>query len=71
MDLNWSAAQEALRLELRPFEAGWSAVSATSTERGLLRSPGRYQATVASLLELCSERGADFHAGRVAASIGA
>ena len=39
---------------------GWSvAVSAASTERGLLRSPGRYQATVASLLALCSERGAD------------
>ena len=39
---------------------GWRvAVSAASTERGLLRSPGRYQATVASLLELCSQRGAD------------
>ena len=38
---------------------GWRvAVSAASTERGLLRSPGRYQATVASLLELCSRRGA-------------
>ena len=35
------------------------AVSAASTERGLLRSPGRYQATVANLLALCSERGAD------------
>ena len=39
---------------------GWRvAVSAASTERGLLRSPGRYQATVTSLLDLCSERGAD------------
>ena len=39
---------------------GWRvAVSAASTERGLLRSPGRYQATVASLLELCSKHGAD------------
>ena len=39
---------------------GWRvAVSAASTERGLLRSPGRYQATVTSLLELCSQRGAD------------
>ena len=39
---------------------GWRvAVSAASTERGLLRSPGRYFATVSGLLELCSERGAD------------
>ena len=39
---------------------GWRvAVSAASTERGLLRSPGRFQATVAGLLELCSQRGAD------------
>ena len=39
---------------------GWRvAVSAASTERGLLRSPGRYQATAASLLELCSEHAAD------------
>ncbi len=38
---------------------GWRvAVSAASTERGLLRSPGRYQATVAELLGLCAERGA-------------
>ena len=35
------------------------AMSAASTERGLLRSPGRYQATVASLLELSEGRGAD------------
>ena len=39
---------------------GWRvAVSAARTERGLLRSPGRYQATVASLLDLCSQRGGD------------
>jgi hypothetical protein len=45
---------------LGEVDRGWRvAVSAASTERGLLRSPGRYQATVASLLELCAERGAD------------
>ena len=45
---------------LGEVDRGWRvAVSAASTERGLLRSPGRYQATVSSLLELCSERGAD------------
>ena len=45
---------------LGKVDRGWRvAVSAASTERGLLRSPGRYQATVSSLLELCSERGAD------------
>ena len=45
---------------LGEVEGGWRvAVSAASTERGLLRSPGRFQATVASLLELCSQRGAD------------
>ena len=39
---------------------GWRvAVSAASTERGLLRSPGRYQATMADLLALWSERGGD------------
>ena len=41
-------------------EQGWRvAVSAAGTERGLLRSPGRYQATVAALLELCAQRGPD------------
>ena len=41
-------------------DQGWRvAVSAASTERGLLRSPGRYQATVADLLALWSERGGD------------
>ena len=45
---------------LGEVDQGWRvAVSAASTERGLLRSPGRYQATVASLLALCAERGAD------------
>ena len=45
---------------LGEVDQGWRvAVSAASTERGLLRSPGRYQATVANLLALCSERGAD------------
>ena len=45
---------------LGEVDQGWKvAVSAASTERGLLRSPGRYQATVASLLALCAERGAD------------
>ena len=45
---------------LGEVDQGWRvAVSAASTERGLLRSPGRYQATVASLLDLCSERGGD------------
>ena len=45
---------------LGEVDRGWRvAVSAASTERGLLRSPGRYQATVSSLLELCSQRGAD------------
>ena len=39
---------------------GWRvAVSAASTERGLLRSPGRYQATVESLVALGAARGAD------------
>ena len=39
---------------------GWRvAVSAASTERGLLRSPGRYQSTVRHLLELWSERSGD------------
>ena len=38
--------------------AGWQvAVSATSTERGLLRSPGRYQAACEELVRLCSQRG--------------
>lgn len=41
-------------------DQGWRvAVSAASTERGLLRSPGRYQATVADLLALWSRRGGD------------
>ena len=45
---------------LGEVDQGWRvAVSAASTERGLLRSPGRYQATAAGLLELCAERGAD------------
>ena len=45
---------------LGEVDQGWRvAVSAASTERGLLRSPGRYEATVASLLALCSERGTD------------
>ena len=45
---------------LGEVDRGWRvAVSAASTERGLLRSPGRYEATVASLLALCSERGTD------------
>ena len=45
---------------LGDVDGGWRvAVSAASTERGLLRSPGRYQATMASLMELCSQRGAD------------
>ena len=45
---------------LGEVDRGWRvAVSAASTERGLLRSPGRYQATAAGLLELCAERGAD------------
>ena len=45
---------------LGEVDRGWRvAMSAASTERGMLRSPGRYQATVSSLLELCSERGAD------------
>ena len=45
---------------LGEVDRGWRvAVSAASTERGLLRSPGRYQATVASLLALRSERGTD------------
>jgi len=45
---------------LGEVDGGWSvAVSAASTERGLLRSPGRYQATVASLLDLWAERGGD------------
>ena len=45
---------------LGEVDRGWRvAVSAASTERGLLRSPGRYQATVASLLALCSQRGGD------------
>ena len=45
---------------LGEVDQGWRvAVSAASTERGLLRSPGRYQATVASLLALGAERGAD------------
>ena len=39
---------------------GWQvAVSAASTERGLLRSPGRYQATAAGLLDLARAQGAD------------
>ncbi len=45
---------------LGAVHGGWQvAVSAASTERGLLRSPGRYQATVNQLLELSTERGAD------------
>ena len=45
---------------LGEVDRGWRvAVSAASTERGLLRSPGRYEATVASLLALRSERGTD------------
>ena len=45
---------------LGEVDQGWRvAVSAASTERGLLRSPGRYQATVGSLLDLCSQRGGD------------
>ena len=45
--------------------AGWRvAVSAASTERGLLRSPGRYRATVEGLIELCNERGGDLAARR-------
>ena len=45
---------------LGEVDQGWRvAVSAASTERGLLRSPGRYQATVADLLALWSERGGD------------
>ena len=45
---------------LGEVDRGWRvAVSAASTERGLLRSPGRYEATVASLLALCAQRGAD------------
>ena len=39
---------------------GWRvAVSAAGTERGLLRSPGRYQATVESLKALCAGRDLD------------
>ena len=39
---------------------GWTvAVSAASTERGLLRSPGRYQATARRLIDLCAQTGAD------------
>jgi len=38
---------------------GWRvAMSATSSERGLLRSPGRYAATLAELLALCERCGA-------------
>ncbi|MCE2511611.1 MAG: acyl-CoA dehydrogenase family protein [Acidimicrobiia bacterium] len=45
---------------LGEVDQGWRvAVSAASTERGLLRSPGRYQATVASLVALGAEHGAD------------
>ncbi len=39
---------------------GWRvAVSAASTERGLLRSPGRYQATARQLVALCDRVGGD------------
>lgn len=40
--------------------AGWRVVvSAANSERGLLRSPGRFQATVRDLIDLCRRRGAD------------
>ena len=39
---------------------GWDAVIATAgAERGLLRSPGRYQATASALIELAETAGAD------------
>ena len=45
---------------LGEVDQGWRvAVSAAGPERGLLRSPGRYQATVSRLLELWAERGGD------------
>jgi len=45
---------------LGEVDQGWRvAVSAASTERGLLRSPGRYRATVASLVALGAVHGAD------------
>ncbi len=47
---------------------GWDAVIATAgAERGLLRSPGRYQATASALIELAGASGADLRGRRRAA----
>ena len=49
---------------------GWRvAVSAAGTERGLLRSPGRYLAAARDLIGLCAARGADAARARRAAAV--